>query len=758
MERFLFLILLVFPHLALAQGITGRLTGLVTDAGTQEPLVGVNVLVVDTPLGAATDANGRFTIEAVPVGTYRLTFRYIGYEAFTRADVVVRPERTTVVNAGLHETVIEADGLVVEAGYYQSNDTELTSVTTFSTEEIRRSPGAGQEIARVLNALPGVASRGETSQDLFVRGGSPMENGFYIDQILIPNAAHFSTGDGSSYGPTGLINTEFVEHIDFYTGGFSAAYGDRLSSISAIRYREGNTDGYTGEVGLNFSGGVAVFEGPIGEDGSFFISGRRSYLDLIASAINTGGAPNFGDLQGKATYRINARNTLSILDVFGQSRFTQNADDAREAGENEFVDTENTQNTVGLTWKSLWRTKGLSQLAVSHSFRTHDLLSTRVADEARAADQHLRNDYLQMRSVNYYQAGPRLKLEFGGEMLQEWGTFTIEADDFTGVSGDPQPGFAIQQDLDETRLGAFVSVITRPLPRLQATVGLRSDYGSINEAVVLSPRLALSYQLTDRLSLNASTGVFHQGVPLYIVSQNEANRALKPLQSRHAIAGVSYLFTADTRLTIEAYDKTYRDVPEPGPGNDLGDPTYVLDNRGIFAGALVSDGEAHARGIDILLQKKLARQVYGLVSASFFRSRYTDYQGVERDRLFDTRRQFSVIGGYKPNDRWEVSVRWSYSGGRPTTPIDVTASALAGDEIWDVARVNSERLPAYHSLFVRADRRYNYRSANLVTFISIWNAYNRGNVDDRYWNVIDRQVSNRYQFSLLPVGGLELEF
>ncbi|MEL7170959.1 MAG: TonB-dependent receptor, partial [Bacteroidota bacterium] len=202
------LVLLAAP--ALAQS-AGSITGTVRDAATLEALPGVNVVVQGTTLGAATNAEGRYVITAVPVGTVALEVRSIGFAPLVRTDIVVKPGRPATADVLLNEARIEGAEVTVTAGYFQPPAAAPTSTVAFSTEEIRRSPGAGQEIARVLNALPGVASRGETSQDLFVRGGSPAENGFYIDQILIPNAQHFSTPDGSSFGPTGLINTEFID-------------------------------------------------------------------------------------------------------------------------------------------------------------------------------------------------------------------------------------------------------------------------------------------------------------------------------------------------------------------------------------------------------------------------------------------------------------------------------------------------------------------------------------------------------------------
>ncbi|MBX2822742.1 MAG: TonB-dependent receptor [Rhodothermaceae bacterium] len=760
MKRIPFLLIYaLFSLNAFAQTNTGIIAGKVVDEATKEPLIGVNVLIVDTPFGAATDENGTYAIPNLPVGTYRLSFQYIGYQMVIETDIVVRTERTSVVDADLKFTILETDGVLVTAEYYQKNQTELTSVVGFSTEEIRRSPGAGQEITRVLNALPGVASRGETSQDLFVRGGSPLENGFYIDNIFIPNASHFTTGDGSTFGPTGLINTEFVDNVDFYSGGFSSAYGDRLSSISMIRYRDGNSNRVTGELGLNFAGGIAIVEGPWAKGkGSFFVSGRRSYLDLIANAINAGGAPSFGDIQGKMTYRFNNKHSLSLLNLFGQSEFDQQAEDAEEDGDNEFLKMVGAQNTVGLTWLGIWNGNGYSSTSASYSFRTRDFTSQRLVDNSFKIDEELRTDYFNVRNVNFFQLNPRFKAEFGSELAYEEGTFEIIQDAYTSRAGIEQEGFIRDLDENNLRVGSFASFIARPLPRLQLTLGVRGDYTSLNEDFTVSPRAALSYQLTSKLAINGSAGVFHQAVPLYITAQHPANAALDQMQARHFIVGVDYMLTPDTKLTIEAYEKQYRNMPIQDINNSLGDPSYALDNRGELLGSLASNGESYARGVEVLLQKKLAEQVYGLASASYFRARYTDAQGVDRNRLFDNKVLFNVIGGYKPNDIWEFSVRWTYSGGRPVTPLDEAASEQFGDEVWDISSFNAERLPAYHALFVRADRRFNFKSSNMVTFLSLWNAYSRSNVEDYYWNINENRTDERNQFSLLPIIGIEFEF
>ncbi|MEM6647824.1 MAG: TonB-dependent receptor [Bacteroidota bacterium] len=760
MSRLAFvLILFAFaPFAAVAQSQTGTLSGTVVDVDTQEPLVGVNVVIAGTTQGTTTDEIGAYELDNVAPGTYVITFRYIGFEPINRTDVVIKQRRTTQLNVGLREAIIEGEGVTVTAGYFQPSSTEATSVTSFSTEEIRRSPGSAQEIARVLSSLPGVAARGETSQDLFVRGGSPLENAFYIDNVYIPTAQHFATPDGSSFGPTGLINTEFVERIDFLTGGFNATYGDRLSSVSAVTYRTGNANRTTGEVGLNFAGGTAILEGPIGEDATYFVSARRSYLDLIADAINAGGAPTFSDIQGKAEVKLSPRSTLSVLNLYGASTFEQTAADALDVGDSEFFVVENRQNTSGLTWRQLWQGDGFSTTSVSYSFRDRDFVLRQASSNAARFREDLYDTYFNIRNVNYYALSPRAKIEFGAEVLVEDGDYTYSGESYVSRTGIPQPAYNRELGLTSTKAGTFASAVVRPTSRLQVTPGLRLDYGSLNEDLYVSPRLSASFNVTERFSVNGSIGVFRQGVPLFIASQAAVNEDLEHLQATHYIAGIAYLLRPDTRLTVEVYQKDYDHIPELAPGNTLGDPGYSLDSRGAVLGELTSTGTGYARGIDVLLQKKLADRLYGTLSASFFRSKYTDFQGVERNRSFDNRYLFSAIGGYKISDEWEVSIRWSYLGGRPYTPIDIVATQSAGEEVLDASQFNTPRIPAYHSLFLRFDRRFTFKRGSLVTFFSLWNAYNRANVEEFYWNFDEQFIDTRTQFSTLPVGGIEFEF
>ena len=174
-----------------SQEATGEIRGQLTDVQTKAPLIGANVTIPDHLLGAATDTSGCYIIHNVPFGSYSLQFAYMGYETVTKTDVIIRPARITTVNADLTPSFLQNGEIEVAAGYFSETENEPVSKINFSREEIRRSPGSAGDVSRIILTLPGVAKIDDQSNNLVIRGGSPLENTFYIDGIEVPNINHF---------------------------------------------------------------------------------------------------------------------------------------------------------------------------------------------------------------------------------------------------------------------------------------------------------------------------------------------------------------------------------------------------------------------------------------------------------------------------------------------------------------------------------------------------------------------------------------
>lgn len=741
---------------------TGTIKGVLRDADTRAPLIGANVVLSNTNLGAATGSDGAFTIPRVPVGVYTLKFSYIGYEALAKTDVVVRSQRITFVEAALQPSALASEEIVVTAGYFPQSDEQPTSLFSFSQEEIRRAPGSAGDISRILMSLPSVAKINDQSNSLIVRGGSPLENAFFVDNIEIPNINHFPT-QGASGGPIGMLNVDLIQDVDFFAGGFGAIYGDRLSSIMDIRFRDGNRDEFDGQLDLNFAGFGAVVEGPLFKKrGAWLLSLRRSYLDMLVDAIDVGTsvAPVYGDLQAKLTYELGSRHKFTALLVRGDDH---NAPDQQTARENDMIFYGNqdiVENTVGVNWRALWAGAGYSNTSLS-------LTSTRFKEdffETGSGDLLVKNRSLEraykIRNVNHLRLLQSAALTFGFEAKR----LTFDYDNFypqyTDAFGEVVPASELTATPRATKLAAFASFKAQPFAALAVTLGSRVDKFSENDQVHFSPRLSFSYQLGARTALSGAAGLYRQNLPLLLLAQNPAHSALRDPQSSHIVLGLSHLLTENTRLSLELYQKNYRYFPIDPDQPAL----FVLDELfyryGFFFSheRLVDVGRASAKGIELMVQKKLAKNFYGLASAAYFRANYRDAANVRRNRVFDNRLILSIEGGYKPNSKWEFSLRWIYAGGPPYTPFDEASSRALNRAVLDQNNINGARYPAYHSMNVRFDRRFHFSATNLVFYFSVWNAYNRQNVASYFWNQVENRPDVIRQWGMLPIFGLEFEW
>jgi hypothetical protein len=737
----------------------GTVQGRVYDRETLSPLVGANVSVIGTERGAISKPDGSFVIDEIPVGTYVLKFSYVGYEPLSRTDVIVRSDRITFADAKLRMSAVEHEGIQVTAGYFSQTEEQPGSAIDFSSEEVRRSPGTAGDVSRIVATLPSIAKVNDQLNSLIVRGGTPTENGFYLDNIEIPNINHYPL-QGSSGGPIGLLNVDFIQDVNFSAGGYSSLYGDRLSSIMELEFREGNREELDLQLDLHFAGAGATGEGPIANGrGSWMFSARRSYLDMLVDAIGTGVAPKYSDYQGKVVYDMTPSNRISALGVFGIDFIEFDKESSEEDGNTMYGEYRGHEYAVGMNWRYLWSRNGYSETSISALGTKYDGEFLETKSDILLSDESTLEQMAQIRNVNSYRFNENHRLELGFECKLNLSDYDFDVAEYTNPIGDTTPPLSVDKSLSSPKVGAFISHTSRILPQLTVTYGARLDYFEFNKHTHISPRFSISYKLTDRTSLHGATGIYYQNLPLGLLSQKDEYSALKDPRAYHYVAGFSHLLSENTKLTVEGYVKKYENFPV-----DTMQPDMFVADESIYQGffgvkeSLLDDGVARAYGGEITVQKKLVEGIYGLVSASLFKSEYRGRDGTWHDRIFDNRLLFSAEGGYKPNEKWEFSLRWIYAGGAPYTPLDIDKSREINRSVLDRNRINEERYPDYHSLNLRADRRFYFGASNLIVYLSIWNAYNRENVSNYYWNEIDKKQDVYYQWSMLPVLGIEFEF
>ena len=735
---------------------TGFVKGKIIDINSQLPLVGANIVIKSTSLGTISDEDGYFSIEDIPNGNYSISASYIGYKTVYLSDIWVRPNAYDFLNVKLEQSVIQIDDINVEENFFKKSLVNEFQSVSFNRDDMRRSPGSGQEITRIINTLPSVASVGENRQDMMVRGGGPTENGFLIDNIYIPSISHFQQADGRSNGPVGIINTDMVENLDFYSNGFSSKYGNKLSSFGDITYRSGNREKSEGYGLLGMGGLGFLIEGPVSNKVSYITSFRMSYLDIIADAINaSGGMPSYNDFQTKIDYKPNIYNTFSILVIAGGSLYDRDKKGALDVGESEYGELKNNQLTIGINYKRIWNEKAYSNTSLSISNKYSKVNFSNINTDTLVFKNIEEADIFNFRQINHIKIASQTNLEFGFDA--QW---TTQYYDYLRKLNDSNillDEIKFDQKVSISNYSAFLTVKKNLGRKLISSIGLRTDLNDYENTTLISPRINLDYEIVNsRTNLIFNIGDYYQNPPAIYVANKTSDR-LKSARARQYSVCLEHMITASTKFSVSAYQKDYNNSPILPNSNLHNDPTFLFDELRMYNG-IVSEGSASSKGLEVLIQKKRVENFYGLIGGSIFNSTFIDFEGIERNRNHNYRYIFNIVGGYRPKSDWELSIRWSYFGGRPYTPINLEASISNNEQYSDVKNFNENKTPDYHSLFVRYERRYNLKKSNLILFFEIWNTYNRENIETFFFSKERDSIEKILYFSTIPVGGFGIEF
>lgn len=748
-----------------AQGPTGLLTGRVEHAVNRLPIEGATVEVMGTGRVTRTLPSGRFRLDSVPVGPQVVRVLAIGFEPLVLAEVMIGAGRPAVLTAALRPRPLQLETIAVASEpIFRAGVRGAPGAAVLGQEETRRAPGVQEDVLRAVALLPGVGVTAAGRNDLLVRGGAPFENLFVVDGIEVPNLNHFGS-QGSTGGPLTLLDVEFVQEAAFSAGGFGARFGDRTSSVTSITLRDGNQEQFAGGLTLSATGFGGSIEGPVGKDGSFFLGLRRSYLDLIFKAAGFSFIPAYWDLQGKVTRRLDRRNTISALLIGALDDLTFNNETADNRYDNRRIPSlQQNQYVSGLTWRRAGDA-GVTTVTLGRTF-----------SRFRSAQNDTLNPPAPVFQNDSREGETSLRLEWV-RVLGGQSSLTLGA--LSRLAGNLQydvllPG-VLRQDADgesrplarDTSFSAFRQAVYAEadlvLPSgLRVMPGVRADYYAfLQDAVRLAPRLRVEWPLGEATVVSGTAGRFWQAPSTIWLAGDTSNATLKPLRADVVTLGVRRQLRADLRLQVEGFAKRYADYPAR-----VFRPQAVLSPSGFEdvttdipfgLEPLVNAGTGHAEGVELLLQKRAGSTPwFGLASLSVGRSRFSGLDGVERPGSYDARLIATLLAGWRPNAGWELSGKLRVATGRPTTPF-LTEGAAAGS--LDFSRYNAgPRLPTFHAVDLRLDRRWSFRSSQLVAYVDIQNVYGRANVSEYEWDARSRTVVPNSSLGVFPTVGITLSF
>lgn len=760
-----------FAQDATAQQARASIVGTVVNGVTQRPLAGATVAVVGTPRGAITDSLGRFRITDVPPGIVVLTARLVGFEPTRVADVAVGPGKPATVTIAMVEQPRQTADVVVRASAFSQNGPTATSTQRLTAEEVRRAPGVQEDVVRAVALLPGVAVTQAGRNDLAVRGGAPFENLFLVDNIEVPNINHFGS-QGSTGGPLSIINIDFVSDVSLSTGGFGPRYGDRLSSVTDITLRRGNSERFAGEFNLSATGVGLIAEGPMSTSGTYMVSVRRSYLDLIFGLAGFSFIPEYYDLTAKVTYDLDADNSLSFLTIGALGTVRFNNDDSDALFDNARV-TAPSQNQYmsGLSWKHLF-SNGFLTTTIGRTFtsyRTTQQDSTGAIvfrNNSTEGENSLRTDLVWVPS-------PALDVTAGiiGKYASTL-TYDVNLPGYARLdaAGVPTP-LAVDTTWTAARVGIYGNVAWTFADAWQVGIGGRLDYyGFLDTRLYAAPRLSLRYRVSETTSLTASAGRYVQAPQfIWLIGDRSNGSSLEPIVADQVVLSWQHLVDDDWKFQVETYYKEYHSYPvrQYRPQAVLSPSGFDDITTDIPFGLepIAMRGNGRTLGAELFVQKKLSASLpfYGLASVSANMTRFTTPDDRERAGAFDSPFIATLAIGWRPNDVWEVSSKLRTSAGLPTTPyIDNATLATQRQRplgSLDFERYNEgPRTPTFVALDLRADRRWFFDGWQLITYIDIQNVTGRKNVSGYRWNSRLAAVEAQESIGILPSIGINVEF
>lgn len=786
---------------AMAQ--SGAITGTISIAPSNEPLPFAEVrLIEDSTKIAITDFDGVFRLEGLKPGIFSLRISALGYETQIISEVMVSNARTLTVNASLKEKNEELKGVEVKAKAFELKTESPVGYQTLGAAEVERFPGANRDVSKVIRALPGVASPPSFRNDIIIRGGAPGENRFYLDGIEVPVINHFAT-QGSSGGPVGLLNVNFIREVEFYSGAFPANRGNAASSVFEFKQKDANPDRIILGMALGSSDIAFNLDGKLNKKTDLIFSVRRSYLQFLFSALRLPFLPTYNDSQFKVGIELNKKNKITIIGLGALDQFRINLKvndgltDPEVIDRNRyflgFIPAQAQWNyTLGANYKHFSK-NSYQTVVVSRSHLNNKSVKYRDNDDTNPANKIL--DYVSQEIENkmrfehdWFKGNIKVNTGAGYEYI----TYTNET---YNVINTPSGIVTVNYNtLLNLHKGSMFAQISGKVynNRIAWSAGMRSDFNDYtanmaNPINQLSPRASVSFQLRKDWVLGANVGRYFQLPPYTILgfrgSDNSLvnrNDQLKYIRCDHVVAGISYTPGDQTKISVEGFYKHYANYPfsinDSVSLANLGADFGVIGNESVS-----SNSKGKSYGVEVLARQKLYKGFYGILAYTLVRSEFSGKDGVFVPSSWDFRHIVSLTGGKKFKNNWDVGFRWLFSGGAPYTPFDIATSSLIN--VWNITnrglpdynQLNTVRLKPYHQLDIRVDKKWFLKRVNINLYLDIQNLYGLAPQSPPFLNtvndangtpLVDPNDPSRYQTRLIdsssgtvvPTIGIIVEF
>ena len=730
-----------------------KISGLVIDRYTGQPIEFANVSIVDLGLGSSTDSLGFFKINNLNPGIYNLQVSFIGYKTETIYELKLTPSRSIYQIIELDQTGSDLDEVELTSEPLFSKENPI-SIKDIGASEIKRSPGGNRDISKVIQSFPGVASSTSFRNDIIIRGGAPNENVFYLDGIEVPNINHFST-QGSSGGPVGMLNVDLIESVDYLSGGFPSNRGNTLSSIFEFSQKVGNPDKLNTNLTLGSSDLALLLDGPLGNNSSFVLSARKSYLQFLFKALQLPFLPEYNDIQFKYLNRLSDQSELTVIGLGAIDNFSLNKEandglsDIETLNRNQYILDNIPVNdqwnyTIGSRYRYFMPKGGFHTLVLSRNHLNNTAIKF---DDNIENIENLVLDYSSEEIENKFRYEYTIK-KWGWDLNIGAGTDYVQYlnETYNKISGVKGEIIEINYDssLEFLKTGLFAQFTNQFFnERVMLSLGIRTDFNNYSKSMSnifdqFSPRASLSYYLKSNLKFSINSGIYYQLPPYTVMGYRENGKLINKennltyIECIHYVSGFEFITKSNTKLSLEGFYKKYDNYPY------LVRNSISLANLGADFGVIgdepvTSSSKGRTYGLEFFAQRKLTKGIYGLLSYTFS---YSQFANIENSNNYlpsswDQRHIINLCAAKKFSRNWEIGLKWRYTSGSPYTPYNEQISmqadvwAVNGQGILDYNNINSLRNPSFHQLDIRLDKKYYFKKWSLNIYLDIENVYNK---------------------------------
>lgn len=760
MKKVLVLIFTIITTMVSAQ--TGSIRGFVYDKETGEPMMLTNVVLENTLIGTTTDVNGYFVLSKIKTGDYNIKVTLLGYETYI-APIKIEKNKVLALKIDLSPSATELQTVEIQGKQEVARTESQVSIEKITSKDIQQMPSIGgqADLAQYIQVLPGVVFSGDQGGQLYIRGGSAIHNKVLLDGMVVYNPFH-------SIGLFSVFETDIIRNADIYTGGFSAQYGGRISSVMDITTKDGNKKHFSGKLAASTFGANLLLEGPLLKKKdyslSYILSAKNSYLSKTSTSIysymNKELPYDYFDLYGKLTL---ATDNGSKINFFGLN-FSDKVNQYEAIADFNWVNRAFGTNFLLIPGTSSALVEGV----VAYSDYTMNMRETTTNQN-------------QMSNIGGFNVGLSVTNFFGDDRLK----YGMEMEGNT-----TRTAYKINDTITDysTEIGLYAiykllyrSILLEPSLRL-------NYYASLGN-IFLEPRLSAKWNITKKFRLKLATGVYSQtfldtksdrdivnlftgymtvNPDLNIVGSFRGEDLSTYVQkSNHFIFGAEYNILRNFNLNVELYYKTmsnltsvnrerlYADDPEHSDKPEYQRKEYTVEN-----------GKAY--GADFSLKYDDGRLYVWTIYSLGKVIREGEMQTYSPH--YDRRHNVNVLINYQMGQSrdFEISLRWNYGSGFPYSPTASMVEMLDfsnginsdyisqnGTLTTIYGELNSERLPNYHRLDLSAKKRFDIGKRSILEInLSVTNVYNRNNLF--YWNRITSQRVD--QLPIMPSLGITYTF